>query len=261
MANDCLVTKLQATVNNDNLPYLGKGIIEVDSNADISGCSIVCTISSVLKIIGSGTITDAHGNSSSDEITIFTSENFTMSAGKYKVLFDKYNVIPIMDSKNGVTINVEDFEFTNLTSTKNLYGSKVFSGDLKYLAKFTALEILYAQNSRLFGNIADLPGTALKNLTINSNNALNITGNISELAKYGSLATLYIDNTEIVGSLEGLVSAYRSSGVTTNATGINIYPNYFSKVTFNGSPLRNTNAQKVTWTASQITFNGVTVDA
>lgn len=261
---NCLVTKLKSVVQNDNLLPLGVGIIDINITQPADSCLINCSGSTVLKIHGTGTITDKHGTSSSTEITIFNGENFTLSAGTYQIYYDKYNAVPNTSGKTGIKIYTKDLEYSNYTQLPGLFAANVLNGDIKHLNKFTNITAMYVPQSPAYGDIATLPGTALVNLNIGST---EISGNIASLSKYQSLGILTIVNSKVTGSLESLVAAYRAAGVNVNpGKGIKIAANYYSntsctQVTFNGAALDNSTQQALTWTADTITFNGVTINA
>lgn len=155
---------------------------------------------------------------------------------------------------NPLELTKFNVDLNNLNAANYLYG------DIANLAQFTNLTELVIVQSNISGNIASLaPLVNLTTLQFNKN--ANITGNIASLGTLVNLTTLNSFNTNLIGSIEGFVQAQRTAGRTTESTGITIPYGLGSGVTFNGNLIGNALNRVLTWTASTITFDGVTIDA
>lgn len=240
MANDCLVTKLKGSVQNDNLSYFGKLKIQVN-NSTGSGVSF--------QILNNGIISTADGSnklkitgSSGDyknSITINNSAWIEFAVGEYLVIMDKYNFRGIAhgntpDKASVIGFNVEEFEYSpNIESLSGL------------------------NNTTSFGNFDVLQGK-LPNLSSLSINGTDITATTGVLGTFGFNKT-ELSFTKITGDLEDFVRARRAKGVSEYTTTVHWHA--CPGVKFNGNAINTAQGAEFSWTASTITLDGVTVNA
>lgn len=237
--SNCLVTKLNAVVDG-NMPYLNKGVIYVDSSSAITGCRFQMPdgiVRSGIKIIGNGNLTkEPTGDIISGEGEVVKQINYTFSAGTYKVLYDNDVNIPSVNNKEGLKIDLSDFEYSaEFATLGNFYMNKVAYGSINglrngsSLVNFTLVDCPCTGDVSIFKNFTGLQTVVFKN-----NNG-GVYGDISSFGKNYGLVTLEIEGTNIGGTIESLVKRLRK-GISENATGINFraYTNSYSKLYFNG---------------------------
>ena len=175
----CLVTKLNGTVNNNDLLHIGECVIGVESSSanellfqvDLNNTEYYCEQPHLLgeENVGAGVKRNI----------ITWSDLKSSAAGLYRFHFlDKYNIKGLL-GRNAKGINeISQLNYlNNITQLGlNLKSSDVF--DLNVLKQSTRLNLLNLSN-KVTGDISSLKGlTALTNLSINSN---KVTGDISSL--------------------------------------------------------------------------------
>lgn len=238
MANDCLVTKLKGTVNNNNLLRLGEFAIHViatSSGQDREFTWIAGQAGYVRTLDGSNKI------------------KFIRSAGAFT------NYVEIPAGTGGHTIIFDSGEYDIVIGnmynvrTCNPYaeGGLAFSADLNRLAEYSQ-ELFEIGAPSLSGKT-----TLYLNLDIfakNANTSLGIvnnldgpgfvTGSIESLAAKPNLIRLFVNNsTGVTGSIEKLLEAHmkvlgRTSGYLwlelgkTSVTLNNRIPSSFNRNTF-----------------------------
>lgn len=235
--NQCLVTKLKASVNNDSLPILGGFIVKVTNLSDrlrmlFAGCT--------MDVDGSATIYD---NATDNVIPVpFASiADIKVSAGTYKlVVKDKYNLTQIAfrgtndnDLRPCVSFNIEELEPCTELTVLSLSRTKCY-GDIKYISGLTSMSFVDV-------------------------NYTDVTGDIASLGKMTNLTNWSIANSKLIGSIENFVKAQRANGRTVFSTGIPSHI-YNTNITFNGVKVSSNPADKLTWTENTITLGSVTVN-
>ena len=175
----CLVTKLNGTVNNNDLLHIGECVIGVESSSanellfqvDLNNTEYYCEQPHLLgeENVGAGVKRNI----------ITWSDLKSSAAGLYRFHFlDKYNIRGLL-GRNAKGIN----EISQLNYLNNItqLGLNLKSSDVFYLnvlKQSTRLNLLDLSNN-VTGDISSLKGlTALTNLSINSN---TVTGDISSL--------------------------------------------------------------------------------
>lgn len=264
MANDCLVTKLKATVDNSNLKKLGviKMHVTVSANAIIAMAaeSIALAQGMKLKAYGDGYFTD-----STRAINMGKEINFTgtayPAAGEYDIeIINKYNVATL--SMNNITIkdiDFSDFAYTDLNAlagfsdTANVnynnipdfnkiiattLSNRLGKLNIDNFAENTIMTQLRfnaanAASSQVSGNIGALAGKpSMTNFQIKQ--CIGITGDIAQLGTSTGLTRIEIYRTSVSGSIEGLAAAQVAAGRTSGSLAVF----YSAPVTHNGeSPL------------------------
>lgn len=278
----CLVTKLQASINDANLTKLGSIILNVNGLASAKQFAIIPTTGNTLALncVG-GTFSD--GTTSKEVLE--GGITATLAAGTFKVdINSKYNLksLVISNLASAASINIDDLKYAKTLETLNVESTPSV-GDLSAFAYNPSLNFINVGISQVHGSVGSLVG--LPNLSVfRATSASNINGNVSafanhtnltdlrlsgtgvggDIASFGKLTNLnalWISNTQIGGTIESFVQAQRANGrtsyTTTAAWGI-----HDSLVTFNGSAITSApSAGAFSWTPTTITLNGVTINA
>lgn len=197
----CLVTKLNGSVNNNDLLRIGECVVSVESSAadelllqvDLGNTKYYCEQShkSGEEIVSAG---------SKKQLVSWTDIKST-SAGLYRFHFlNKYSIRGLLEkSIKGINeINQVNY-LNNITKIAfTLNSDDVF--DLNVLKQSTSLTLVSLAGN-ITGDISSLKNiTALTDLKINSN---NVTGDISSLSNITALKTLE-GTLAITGNVEKL---------------------------------------------------------
>ena len=233
----CLVTKLNGSVNNNELLRIGEMRIKVESvespTKDTQGFGVSFTEPTTVEIVGDGyftdnTLTENKGKSmvvSTLQGVIVSQATTVAIRNKYKLL--KLNVfIPSGNpyGKNKV-LNIEDLKYSTSLNILNLTGMKV-SGNIANLKSLTSLFSLYLRFLDVSGDIANLKNlTALTEMDVSST---NISGDIANLKNLTALTKLDVSSTNISGdiaNLKNLTALTKLDVYNTNVSGdiANIY--------------------------------------
>lgn len=238
MDNACLVTKLNATVNDDSLEKLGVVKLHIVTTTDGSnapGANISYIISyaerpnTVFTIVGNGYFTDSTGAENYGKSKITT-------ASEGKLFFSKNSEF--------------DLEISNKYKVKQLLGGNGISPScalsvLKYLTSITQITLV----STSTGDIKELSGlTTLTSLSLTY--ATNVTGDIKNLGGLVLLTNLGLYGTSCYGEINELASAMVASGRTSGTLTI-VCGN--SDITYNGESV--SYSKTVTFTAEGYTVS------
>ena len=257
MANNCLVTKLKAVVNNSNLKKLGVLDIYGTGNADIGfkGSSPI-----TVKCISGSMYSDQARTQAITEKEIPVSANAAyvyITNGTHIEVSNKYAITFVYATPQTEKISTEDFKYSTGITRLTVPQIKGNLSDLSGLTSCTTLELVGASvpyNSELEGAASDIAGlTALTK--INLLRAQHIYGSFESLGKCIALTEIKIAETRIAGTVEAFVARQRGAGRTT-ASNIAIS---LALTTFNGNSVTH-DPTTLSWTATTITFNGVTID-
>lgn len=257
MANNCLVTKLKATVDNSNLKKLGVLDIYGTGNADIGfkGSSPI-----TVKCVSGTMYSDSGRTQSITEKEIPVSANTTylyIVDGTHIEVSSKYNITFVYATPATDKMSTEDFKYSTGITRLTVPQIKGKLSDLSGLTSCTTLELVGTSvpyNNELEGVASDIAG--LTGLTkISLLRAIKITGSFESLGKCTALTDIKIAETKIGGTVEAFVARQRGAGRTT-ASNIAIS---LANTTFNGNSVTH-NPTTLSWTATTITFNGVTID-
>ena len=198
----CLVTKLDGTVNNNDLLHIGECVIGVESSSanellfqvDLGNTEYYCEQSHVLgeENVGAGT----------KRAIVSWKDIKSSGVGLYRFHFlNKYSIKGLLEkSIKGINeINQVNY-LNNITQIAlNLNSDDVF--DLNALKQSTSLNLLILKGN-VTGDISSLKNmTALTNLSINSN---NVTGDISSLKNMTALTNLSINSNNVTGDISSL---------------------------------------------------------
>lgn len=193
----CLVTKLNGSVDNNELLRLGEMRIKVESvespTKDTQGFGVSFTKPTTVEIVGDG---------------YFTDNTLTENKGKSMVVSSLQGVIV----SQATTVAIRNkYKLTNLNvyiPSGNPYGkNKVLNiDDLKYSTSLISLNLSNVQAS---GNIANLKNlVALTTLNISST---NISGDIANLKNLTALTKLSIAKSNISGDITNIYFVLRGT--------------------------------------------------
>lgn len=253
----CLITKLNGSVGNKNLPVLGKIRVIFTGTDNNNGESITGHFTlkgSTVTWKGEGTcnigtpIGDLPYNVDPDK------------NAKGLLLIDSKKDISLISSTWGYGTNV-------LFSDINKYCSSLISlqianseqeGDLSEIADLSTLKNLDLSHSKVTGSFAN--ASYLQNLTslnIENNNKINCS--LSDLSSCYALETLNVGYSSVTGNLSALASCTMLKSLSTEGSGItgsisslaNIksfkyYSSYSKPNTWSSSSLRPSSYPKIT---------------
>lgn len=249
----CLVTKLANSVSGD-FPKLGELIINISTvgvtTRDDSKTFITFSPSSAANAVLTGGLTFYDG--STDVPTSGASAKyFTSGVTGKMIISNKYELTDVRFFASryccnfSTPINLSTFKSSNkLVSLSGTLGK--FVGDIANLSGKNLNYVRLDKNPDLYGDIVNF----VQAFYWAAHNRLDIYS--FDLS----------NNPQITGSIEGLIQAVRALGATESDSekALNIVG---TAVTFNGNPIAsatNTNP-KVSWTATTITYDGVTINA
>lgn len=260
---NCLVTKLKGTVDNPGLLKIDEALFETKQ---MVARNLFGTSGTVTATIVSGNNTFLDG-SVSKVITSSTTDNdvtFTDSSAITKIKINsKFDLGYFWINKGYV--NFDDFKYSRIkefvctsstldgsVSIKNITDSFILN-PATLIKEHTIAEIIGEGSSSLFNiYIQDLA------------NIRHIANELNEFAKCSNLQRLAYTYTgpndlQLQGSLESFVAANRTLGRTTGEISCLFGTN--AAITFNGGTAATETRALLQWTATTITWNGVTINA
>lgn len=270
MANDCLVTKLKGSVNNETLPKFDMITFHVNNPENINEIFTYFKYADSTEAtkglyeVGSGVTAD-----------FITSQTYPRWFGEgYVRVKDKYNITGIIIDKKYqndkitpcVDINISQLSYNNLETLSatpqalhitNLKDLQTLKSTLKVINLFER-NILVHQLSGDISDLAKFVNLEKLSLSYISN---KVHGTMKQVAtlfpKLNSLGDL-TDTKWLTGSIEDFVTVRRSQGVNVGS----VYTNWgvSTDITFNGEKLKGQDNTPFSWTATTITYNGVTID-
>lgn len=268
---NCLKTQLNAVVNNPALPVLG--VIKFTLNSGTWFFAMSAKSDSNCIVSGeSGVSFSSYGGSAYTNPFQLTSSlsgfNATAAAnGNVFTISDKYNIKAVTDATyktigiRGVSQiegGLSSIYLPDETDSIGI-GNCTFKSSLDELLEWadglTIKKIAIQSCADISGDLSDLSSlTSLENITISY--CANITGDISDLNS-AVIKNMALANSNIGGTIESFVAKQRTLGNATGSVSGNSAG--WGKVTFNGSTA---NAKgTVSWTATTITMNGITITA
>jgi len=264
--NDCLVTKLKASINDASLEKLGyapfEGAVDVYSDGTTWIDIVFSKPSKVILEKGSLINSSVAPNGN-----VYEAQSFTANAqvGQIKINFDKYNIVKInamVRGYSGKGIDINSLKYsTNIDTINNIpsiYGDISALSNLKELQNLS-LGMSADDSLLLTGNISSLRN--LKKVTrLSLDRRTLIEGNIADLGSCTSLEWFQIGGTKIRGTIESFVQAQRLNGRTEGSI-TTPYLGACRGLTFNGAAITIVGNSKIEWTATTISLNGVTVTA
>ena len=255
--NNCLVTKLKASVDNDNLDVLGKCKVRIVSGGTPS-CILRFTEDTVVKLVNCTWNGQNIVNIGNSTVTL---NPIVLTGDNPYIEIDKYKVITIV----GEYISVD---FDNLDYIENMYSLKLTaaSGDVsKLMPKIGNTEISPSMMRIYDGDISgDVSGLGLGGFigdAVFPGNATRLHGNLVNMANMtNTLTSVTLPHTSSVYfDIIAFVKRARKVGVTTKSTIINFIGTNYGNVTVGDNTIT-TSRVELTWTPTTITYNGTTID-
>lgn len=259
---NCLVTKLKGVVNNDNLDLFGYVSIKTSTG------------SIKFELSGAGTVKILHGTvGGNTEIPIVAGQyTYLVSYGTIAVDqgYDKMIVyIPKYTIKrlqvNEASINLEDLQYSSpLVELKLNAGNPIKYSEATFNGILENLEILYITSASTVIDNGPIDVTEIGANGIMTNLSLSgvstgLTGSLNK-AGMSPLTEFKVPNTKEVSlSIETFVANNRAAGRTTGSLSLPYLGACIT--TFNGRAVANQADNSLSWTATTITLNGVTIDA
>lgn len=277
LENPCLLTELRGEFGDNSnakfgeirivllLPANYRTVLNVGKSSG-DGC-IARTITPGVKFStsASGELTDTFtlpSIASSTDMFINNSSNEAITA----VIFisNKYILSELKNNQASVEAGARIY-------------SETYKGESNdWLPNITVIKSDVAPISKIVGTITDLKGfynatfiriaeqnnattddwsifTKLTNIDLDS----NVSGDIVKLGALTDLTNFAFGKSKCSGTIESWVQAQRANGRTTGSVTGN--SSNISNVTFNG--IRGNAKGGVSWTATTITMNGITIDA
>lgn len=252
----CLVTRLKAAIQNDDLPLFNTIKLTTHSispNAELLARLRISTHGGdgvTIKVDGDGYFATSYANLSDEtkrltETTVTTTSstgvNFFFKKGAYNLyLYNASNIKKIM---------------INGQSSSGLV--TVLQVDLSEFKNNPGIMQLDLNQASAAGSINDLPSTISILYLLNTP---NVTGNLDELARKCVFTNIFIGNTSITGSVENFVAGQVSQGVTE----LTISQRGFgTRLTFGGIVRNIENDRCLSWNGTDkiIIGNDTTVEA
>lgn len=227
--SNCLITKLNGVVDNNELLKLGEVKFNISA---VNGSAFI-----VEKNDNDAIIYDANGNIVAQASANNFSYNFD-SAGNFVVDFtNKYELRQFLVRAAGSDLNVDAFKYSAFQGAGTMYfeiNCPGVSGHLSSLTQFLSggtLRRIRIVSCDIVGSLADITNLSNKaSITeISFNGSHNIAGSLTNLIGFVALANLSIANSGIPLSemkefLDGM-AALRSSGTLSIAMGSNYASN------------------------------------
>ena len=185
MDNQCLLTKLKTTVNNDVVVPLGYVAFDIDSDVSIEGAyfSFHSKEGATFKVIGEGTVNGQKEGTFISNPSFYNSINLALSAGKYRVLISSYNSLCFTINNPGITGDISGYVqyFSDKTGLKqnSFYINSPVTCDIKHFGGYINHVLFNFSNSKIFGSIESLAEAQVANGRTNGTLNINCNGIIS----------------------------------------------------------------------------------
>lgn len=218
----CLVTKLNAVVDNDNILHLGEARIKIVVDKTPSNQYIRISVSSDtdLEIIGDSYFTD-----SSLSVNLGKSKKVKPSDGMVNVYFNnavseigirnKYNIRDIIFQGRSKSMDLASFAYTKYLKSINAEYTGVY-GDISFLKNMNIGQI-YLSGCKIYGDIASLKNTTSL-ARLNINDAPDVYGDLSSLSGLTNLVWLYFNHSSLTGSIDSLRTLTKLTSVNLENT-------------------------------------------
>jgi hypothetical protein len=221
--NECLVTKLKASVADDSLRVLGEFRFtkrkDVEPTADNAFMQIKSESETEITILNDGYFCK---NSSTEQDTTKgksvtvpanTDRSFFISAGSEVSIAPKYGITLL--NINSMEVDLSEFAYVNKISTVIALGSGI-RGSVENFANIEHLKGISCgeTNYKVYGNLEKIKNLAeLKNISVTKS---HVTGDITKcFGKSVELTTMSIADTDMTGSIDTLVAAQIAAGRST----------------------------------------------
>lgn len=245
--SECLLTRLSEAVTDQSLPKLGCVQFKVAPSMSVNGslAKIASDTPCTLSLI-SGGFTAADYNSSTPiplPANIGTSRQWwTFTSGSAGATIEISNMYD-MATLEGLVECISEINLEKLRYMENL-------------KEFDALN----QNANIYGDINVFAGkTSITTIRINSPSSLwiKVVGNIETWGECTSLTEVILFGTGTEGDLLQLAKNQRSNGRTNGQIRFGWIN---SALTFNGIPCMADQYTMLSWNATSVTWNDITVN-
>lgn len=280
MANNCLVTKLKGSVDNNNLPKLNTLVLVPDVAEGEYSTFEVAIVNAQKPITISVTRGNSHlkqgGTGYDDATDLGQSTEFSNASNRLIYVTPGADTIveiqSIYDVKS-ISLNLtsnpatHDMMLNNNETIKSMLGLesiavKKYVGSvssvvnlLKDLPSFKNLSFAISETG-ISGRLSDFLPLADKLEVLTIAACTNISGDIAELGTMIHLNKfVFYSNANIYGTIEEFVQAQRAAGRTTNSTGIDFTWLHSTSVKFDGEFVELGNTPTITWTENTITLS------
>lgn len=246
----CLVTKLNGSVDNNELLRIGEMRIKVESvesqTKDTQGFGVAFTEPTTVEIVGDGYFTDNTLTENKGKSMVVSSlQGVIVSQATTVAIRDKYKLRSLnvfIPSGNpygeNKVLNIEDLKYStflvylnlstvqasgdianlkNLTALTNLDLSRTnVSVDIVNLKNLTALATLKLYMTQVSGDIANLKDlTVLESLSL-SNAQVPLTGDIGQLSTLSNCTEMSLQYSKLTGDLATLPSVCRFASFSSD---------------------------------------------
>lgn len=238
---NCLVTKLKASVNNENLPILNtvkffKDEVQSSYNVNLYIQLVPADGKTLTAYLSDGKVfLDNSGNPMSNTLTISSSNIIHVPLDSCTMYIkNKNNIKNFFSTFYNFSVPLSEFSYCTNIEVLKLY----LSGDTKDISMNTKI------------------------VEFNSYTQSKVSGNLSDFGKCTSLAKLNINSNKFDGSIEAFVAAQRANGRTSvsSSSPIEITLTH-SLVTFNGQDASKARIANLYWDGTTITYDGETITA
>ena len=206
----CLVTKLNGTVDIDNLLRIGEiRLINTklpNPTANSQYMSLTFSKDANLEIVGDAYFTDINLSENKGKTkSCLANQNsaFYMSNNDCQIaILDKYSLIKVETNAHRVG-DLEDLRFSKGLSSI-IASNSGQTGDISNLKNLTALTTLSLSSTQVSGNISNLKNlTALTTLSLSST---QVSGDIGELRTLTKCTEMFLGGNKLTGDLATLPS-------------------------------------------------------
>lgn len=236
--NNCLITQLRTSVNDDTLEYLGSIVIgkKYYTLTKDNAYSLITPIDgyTLTAQIITGGFLDNNLALITDKEKLLNGDSIYIASNSKVKIYQKYYIKQISSSFSIINLN----HLYNLPNLEVIYtDNSNFYGTIDMLKHNTNISVIYFANTSytLSGNIESLSELLkLEQIVLHKSNC---TGDITKaFGKCTKLNTLDIADTDCYGSLNEFVNTQIQYGRTTGTIAIN-YPTVISKIKQDNIPL------------------------
>ena len=225
----CLVTKLNGSIDNNELLKIGEMRIKVESvespTKDTQGFGVSFTEPTTVEIVGDGYFTDNNLTENKGKSMVVSSlQGVIVSQATTVAIRNKYKLLRLHVfipsgspyGKNKV-LNIDDLKYSTSLNSLNLSNMQA-SGDIASLKSLTSLSILILRFTQVSGDIANLKNlTALTELDISKT---KISGDIANLKNLTALTSLILNSAKVEGDISNLKNLTALTNLNISSTNI-----------------------------------------
>ena len=211
----CLITKLNGTVDNVSLPYLGEIRIQVqpvdNPTTDTQVIGIHLDKAAKAKIVGDGYFTNSTLSSNDgktkelisgrNDLFVSNGNFYVCILGKYDLTTIRFHRIDTMSYPSHKGFNIEGLSYSKKIQVIEMSMSPNIIGDVSALANLTELTKISLSETKVSGDVASFKKLT-KLTSLNIQNTKNVSGDISAFAGLTNLD--FLGSYFISGNIENL---------------------------------------------------------